>query len=49
MGATLTIDLAGGAIAAPVTFAGGSLTVAHAAAASDWTVNGDGTGTGGRK
>ncbi|HEV8463176.1 MAG TPA: hypothetical protein VGQ38_20990, partial [Gaiellaceae bacterium] len=42
---SLTIDLAGGAIAPSIAFTGTSLTIEHGSGSSDWTVNGDGTGT----
>jgi hypothetical protein len=44
-GQSVTIDLATGAITAPISFSGGSLSVVHATGASDWTINGDGTGS----
>ena len=42
---TLTIDAAEGAIAAPIAFDGASLVIVNSPTASDWTVNGDGTGS----
>ena len=44
-GSALTIDLSGGAITTPITFTGTALTVSNSTSASDWTINGDGTGT----
>ncbi len=41
---TLTIDAANGTIAAPIAFDGASLALVNSPTASDWTVNGDGTG-----
>ena len=42
---TLTIDAAHGAIGAPISFDGASLALVNSATPSDWTVNGDGTGS----
>jgi len=42
---TLTIDAAAGSISAPITFTGGSLAIVNSQTASDWTLNGDGTGS----
>ncbi|HET7128249.1 MAG TPA: hypothetical protein VFJ93_04150, partial [Gaiellaceae bacterium] len=42
---SLTIDAGAGSIAAPLIFSGGSLALTNSSSASDWTVNGDGTGS----
>jgi hypothetical protein len=42
---SLIVDVNQGAITAPVTYDGPSIAVANSPVASDWTVNGDGTGT----
>jgi hypothetical protein len=42
---SLTIDAGAGSIAAPLIFSGGSLALISSSSPSDWTVNGDGTGS----
>src|SRR5262249_34540026 len=42
---SLIVDVNQGAIAAPVTYEGPSIALASSSTASDWTINGDGTGT----
>src|SRR5262249_29851133 len=42
---SLIVDVNQGAIAAPVTYDGASVALANSPVASDWTINGDGTGT----
>ncbi|HEY3921306.1 MAG TPA: carbohydrate-binding protein, partial [Gaiellaceae bacterium] len=44
-GGALTVDVSGGSFVVPITFSGASLTISGASSGSDWTVNGDGTGS----
>ena len=41
----LIVDVNQGSIAAPITYDGPSLAIVNSPVASDWTINGDGTGT----